>query len=117
MARLATTTDVFNAISEPRRRQILELLAPRERSVSDVARILAIPQPQVSKHLKVLKAVGLVTVRGEGKQHLYSLNGGALKPVHDWTAQFQAFWGESFDRLDILLAELQQKEKSRDNGE
>lgn len=117
MARLATTADVFSAISEPRRRQILELLAPRERSVNDVARLLALAQPQASKHLKVLKEVGLVRVREEGKQHLYSLNGAALKPIHDWTSRFQAFWGESFERLDELLVELQQEEKARDHGQ
>jgi DNA-binding transcriptional ArsR family regulator len=111
MARLATTADVFNAISEPRRRQILELLAPRERSVNDVAQLLGLAQPQASKHLKVLKEVGLVTVREVGKQHFYVLNGGALKPVHDWTARFEAFWRESFDRLDELLVDMQQKEK------
>ena len=114
MARLATNTDVFNAVAEPRRRQILELLVPGERSVGEIARLLCLAQPQASKHLKVLKEVGLVGVRDVGKQRYYTLNGHALKPIHDWSQAFEGFWNESFDRLDELLVELQKKEKNDD---
>lgn len=109
MARAATTSDVFNAIAEPRRRQILELLAPGERSVNDIARILCLAQPQASKHLKVLKEVGLVQFRDAGQQRLYALNAAGLKPVHEWTRSFERFWSDSFDRMDELLDELQNR--------
>ena len=111
MARSATTSDAFNAVAEPRRRQILDLLARGERAVNDVAKALRLAQPQASKHLRVLREVGLVTVRGDGQQRLYALNAAALKPVHDWVKAFERFWNESFDRLDEYLRELQQKEK------
>ena len=110
MARAATTSDVFNAVAEPRRRQIIELLAPGDRSVNDVARLLCLTQPQASKHLKVLKEVGLVGVREVGKQRMYHLNGEALKPVHDWVAAFENLWSDRFDRLDDLLDELQARD-------
>ncbi|HEY9724668.1 MAG TPA: metalloregulator ArsR/SmtB family transcription factor [Oscillatoriaceae cyanobacterium] len=109
MARLATTTDVFNAVAEPRRRQILQLLVPGERTVNEIAQVLCMAQPTASKHLKVLKEVGLVGVREAGQQRLYHLNAQGLKPIHDWTRQFEQFWNESFDRLDALLIELQQE--------
>lgn len=100
MARSATTTDVFAAVAEPRRRQILELLAPGERPVNDVARLLRLTQPQVSKHLKVLKEVGLVQVREAGQQRFYSVNGRAIEPIHAWSRRFEALWNDRFDRLD-----------------
>lgn len=106
MARLATTFDAFNAVAEPQRRRILELLAAGERSVNDIAATLDLNQPQASKHLKVLKEVGLVGVRGAGKQRLYTLNGKALKPIHDWVKPFEQMWSERLDRLDDLLEEL-----------
>lgn len=109
MARLATTTDVFNAVAEPRRREILQLLVPGERTVNDIARVLCMAQPTASKHLKVLKEVGLVGVREAGQQRLYHLNAQGLKPIHEWTQQFAQFWNESFDRLDQLLVELQKE--------
>ena len=112
MARLATTSDVFNAVAEPRRRRILNLLTRGERSVNDVAKSLRFKQPQVSKHLRVLKQVGLVSVRGMGQQRLYKLNGDGLKPIHDWVKTFEQFWSESFDRLADYLDELQDQEKS-----
>ncbi len=112
MARMATTSDVFNAVAEPRRRLILDLLSQGERSVSDIARSLGLKQPQVSKHLRVLRQVGLVSVRGSGQQRLYSLNGEGLKPVHDWVGRYERFWIESLDRLADYLDELQRKEKS-----
>lgn len=92
MARQATTSDVFNAVAEPRRRQILSFLAQGERPVNDVVESLRLAQPQVSKHLKVLKEVGLVSVRGLGRQRLYRLNGDRLKPIHDWVKPFERFW-------------------------
>lgn len=111
MARLATTADVFNAVAEPRRRDILALLARGERPVNDVAEILHITQPQASKHLRVLREVDLVSVRGEGQQRLYRLNGKGLKPMHDWVKGFEQFWNESFDRLAIYLDDLQNRKK------
>src|ERR1700722_10311153 len=100
MARAATTADAFNAVAEPRRRQILDLLAAGERPVNDVVACLGLAQPQVSKHLKVLKDVGLVSVRGSGRQRLYRLQAERLKPIHDWVKNFEQFWNESFDRLE-----------------
>jgi len=111
MARLATTSDVFNAIAEPQRRQILNLLAQGERSVNDIAEALHLKQPQASKHLRVLKQVGLVSVRGAGQQRLYKLTGESLKPIHEWVTPFERFWEENFDRLDEYLQEFQKKEK------
>lgn len=107
MARLATTTDVFNAVAEPGRRRILSLLTDGERSVNDVARALRIRQPQVSKHLSVLRRVGLVRVRGAGQRRLYAIRGDGLKPMYDWVRAFERFWGERLDRLADYLDELQ----------
>ena len=114
MPRLATTADVFNAVAEPRRRDILSLLASGERRVGDVAETLHLTQPQASKHLRVLREVHLVSVRGSGQQRLYRLNGEGLKPVHDWVKTFEQFWNESFDRLDAYLQELQRQEQRDD---
>lgn len=111
MARLATTTDVFNAIAEPQRRAILALLAAGERSVNAIADALNIRQPQASKHLRVLKEVGLVSVREVKQQRLYQLQSAGLKPVHDWVKPFEQLWNERFDRLDAYLQELQAKEQ------
>lgn len=110
MARSATTADVFNAIAEPQRRKILDLLAGGERSVNDIARSLRLKQPQASKHLGVLKAVGLVNVRGAGRRRLYAMNAGQLKPVHDWVKAFEKLWAERLDRLDEYLNDLQSGE-------
>lgn len=106
MARAATTADAFNAVAEPRRRQILDVLAGGERSVNDLVTLLGLAQPQVSKHLRVLREVGLVDVRDEGRQRVYRLNGQALKPIHDWVKTFERTWNERFDALDELLEEL-----------
>jgi DNA-binding transcriptional ArsR family regulator len=111
MARAATTSDVFNAVAEPRRRQILNLLQRRERSVNDLAHVLRMQQPQASKHLRVLKQVGLVNVRGAGQQRLYALNSEGLKPIHDWVMTFARFRAESFERLDRYLKDLQEVKK------
>jgi DNA-binding transcriptional ArsR family regulator len=107
MARLATSTDVFNAVAEPRRRRILSLLKSGERSVNDVARSLRVTQPLASKHLGVLRRTGLVRVRGEGQRRLYALNGNGLRPMHDWVKTFEATWNARFDRLAEYLDELQ----------
>ena len=115
MARSPTTSDVFNAVAEPQRRHILNLLAQGERSVNEVAAALGLNQPQVSKHLRVLREVGLVSVRGSGQQRLYKLNGSGLKPIHDWVKSFEQFWEESFDRLAEYLKELQAREKSNEH--
>jgi DNA-binding transcriptional ArsR family regulator len=110
MARAATTADAFNAVAEPRRRQILDVLAGGERPVNDLVRELGLAQPQVSKHLRVLREVGAVAVRGDGRQRLYRLNGRALKPIHDWVSEYERSWNERFERLDVVLDELKEKE-------
>jgi DNA-binding transcriptional ArsR family regulator len=116
MARAATTTDAFNAVAEPRRRQILDLLAGGERPVNDLVRLLGIAQPQVSKHLRVLREVGAVEVREEGRQRLYRLNGHALKPIHDWVKSYERLWSERFDHLDVVLDELKKEEGDGTGG-
>ena len=115
MARAATTADAFNAVAEPRRRQILDVLAGGERPVNDLVRALGIGQPQVSKHLRVLREVGAVDVREDGRQRLYRLNGHALKPIHDWVKDYERTWAERFGELDVVLEELNSKE-SGDGG-
>jgi DNA-binding transcriptional ArsR family regulator len=115
MARAATTADAFNAVAEPRRRQILDLLADGERPVNDVVRLLGLPQPQVSKHLRVLREVGLVDVRDEGRQRLYRVNAQALKPIHDWVKDYERLWSERFGRLDVVLDELKRKDQGDDD--
>jgi DNA-binding transcriptional ArsR family regulator len=109
VARAATTTDAFNAVAEPRRRQILDVLAGGERPVNDLVTELGLAQPQVSKHLRVLREVGAVHVRDEGRQRLYRLNGHALKPIHDWVRRYEATWAERFDELDAVLEELKER--------
>ena len=111
MARASTTADAFNAVAEPRRRQILDLLAGGERPVNDLVALLGLAQPQVSKHLRVLRKVGLVDVRDEGRQRVYRLNGYPLKPIHDWVRKYEQSWSQRFDRLDAVLAELREKEQ------
>jgi DNA-binding transcriptional ArsR family regulator len=111
MARAATTADAFNAVAEPRRRQILDVLTGGERPVNDLVRALGLAQPQVSKHLRVLRAVGAVDVRDEGRQRLYRLNGQALKPIHDWVKNYERWWSERFDELDVVLENLKQEEQ------
>jgi DNA-binding transcriptional ArsR family regulator len=114
MARAATTTDAFNAVAEPRRRQILDLIAGGERPVGDLVDLLGIAQPQVSKHLRVLREVGVVDVREEGRRRLYRLNGQALKPIHDWVKAYERSWSERFDQLDLVLEDLKQREGDED---
>ena len=110
MARAATTADAFNAVAEPRRRQILDLLAAGERPVNDLVMLLGVAQPLVSKHLRVLREVGLVDVRDEGRQRMYRLNGQPLKPIYDWVKNYEQSWSERFDRLDAVLEELKDME-------
>ena len=117
MARAATTTDAFDAVAESRRRQILDVLAGGERSVGDIVDELGLGQPQVSKHLRVLRAVGLVDVRDEGRQRIYRLNGDPLKPIHDWVKSYELSWTQRFDRLDVVLEELKRKERGDDGGD
>jgi DNA-binding transcriptional ArsR family regulator len=117
MARAATTTDPFNAVAEPRRRQILDVLAGGERPVNDLVERLGVAQPVVSKHLRVLREVGLVDVREEGRQRIYRLNGRSLKPIHDWVKRYEDSWNERFDRLDQVLEELKQKKEEEDGDD
>jgi DNA-binding transcriptional ArsR family regulator len=112
MARAATTTDAFNAVAEPRRREILDLLARGERPVNDLVRELGLGQPQVSKHLRVLREVGLVDVREDGRHRLYRLDGRPLKSIHEWVKNYEQAWNERFDRLDDVLDELKREDDS-----
>ena len=116
MARAATTTDAFNAVAEPRRRDILDVLAAGERPVNDLVELLGLAQPQVSKHLRVLREVGLVTVRDEGRQRMYRLDGRPLKPIHDWVKSYEESWNERFDALSDVLDELKREESGDGDG-
>jgi DNA-binding transcriptional ArsR family regulator len=111
MARTPTTYDPFNAVAEPKRRQVLELLGASELSVNEIVEKLGWTQPMVSKHLGVLKQVGLVSERRVGRQRMYRVNAERLKPIFDWVTPFERFWSEGFDRLDEVLEDLQNKEK------
>jgi DNA-binding transcriptional ArsR family regulator len=117
MARAATTADAFNAVAEPRRRQILDVLVSGELPVNDLVARLDLAQPLVSKHLRVLREVGLVDVRNEGRQRIYRLNGPSLKPIHDWVSTFERSWEERFERLDVVLEELKEKEEGDGGGD
>jgi len=111
MARKPTTHDPFNAVAEPKRRRVLEAIGARELSVNKIVELLGWPQPMVSKHLAVLKKVGLVRERREGRQRLYRVNVEKLMPIHDWVTPFERYWSESYDRLDEVLQDVQNKEK------
>jgi DNA-binding transcriptional ArsR family regulator len=104
-------------VAEPRRRQILDALVGGERPVNDLVRLLGMAQPQVSKHLRVLREVGAVEVRDEGRQRLYRLNGHALKPIHDWVSTYEHTWSERFEQLDVVLEDLKQEEHDGGIGE
>jgi DNA-binding transcriptional ArsR family regulator len=112
MARAATTTDVFNAIAEPRRRELLDQLVDGERSVNELVELLGLTQPLVSKHLRVLREVGAVRVRDDGRRRLYTVDASALKPIHDWVSNYERIWSERFDALDTVLDELKQQEQN-----
>lgn len=113
MARAATTTDIFNAIAEPRRRAILELIASTELPVGELVRRTGFGQPQVSKHLRVLREVEAVLVREQGRERFYRVNGGALKPLEDWVRGFEHLWSERFAELDVVLEQIDAKEDER----
>ena len=109
MARSSTTSDVFNAIAEERRRQILDALIAGEKAVGAIVRDLSMSQPQVSKHLRVLTEVGLVTCRAEGRRRLYRLEPARLKPFHEWLAKYEQAVNDRLDRMDDYLKELQEE--------
>ena len=111
MARSATTTDAFNAVADASRRRLLDALGTGEATVGQLVDRLGLSQPQVSKHLGVLRAVDLVQVRVDGRRRWYRVNGPALKPVHDWVRGFERTWNTRLDRLDDLLAELDHQER------
>jgi DNA-binding transcriptional ArsR family regulator len=110
MPRAATTSDVFNAVAEPRRREILNYLALREHPVGDIVDVLGLQQPTVSKHLRVLRDVGLVYVRRDGRQKLYRTNGAAIRPLHEWAGKFERYWQHQLTRVKERAE--QKKEKS-----
>ncbi|HEY1713597.1 MAG TPA: metalloregulator ArsR/SmtB family transcription factor [Solirubrobacteraceae bacterium] len=116
MARAATTADAFNAVAEPQRRRILDVLAGGERSVTELVDGLGLTQPQVSKHLRVLREVGAVHVRDDGRRRLYRLNGPALKPIHDWVKAYERTWEDRFTAMDAVLEQLTDKENN-DGGD
>lgn len=109
MARAPTTADPFNAIAEPRRRELIEALAGRELTVNQTVDLMGWNQPMVSKHLGVLKKVGLVSDRKAGRHRVYKVNTEQLKPVKEWVVQFEQFWGKSLDQLDTYLNDIQSK--------
>ncbi len=115
MARSPATADAFTAVAEPRRREILDVLAAGERAVGDLVLVLDLAQPQVSKHLRVLREVGVVAVRDDGRRRLYRVHGEALRPIHDWIARYERSWSERFDQLDGVLDDLKREESG--NGE
>src|SRR5215469_15022588 len=111
MPRAATTSDAFNAVAEPRRRDILNYLALEEKPVNEIVDALGLEQPSVSKHLRVLRDVGLVHVRRQGRHMLYRTNAHAIRPVHEWTARFERLWRHQLDRIkqraEARMAELE----------
>lgn len=116
MARAATTSDVFNAIAEPQRRGILVLLKGGEHAAGDIAEAMDIAPSRASKHLRVLREVGLVRMREEGRQRMYSLEAGGLRRIHEWTGGFVAFWSGSFERLETYARELREMEGKDGSG-
>lgn len=111
MARSPTTSDVFNAIAEARRREVLDTLIAGEKAVGEIVNDLSMSQPQVSKHLRVLSEVGLVRCRAEGRRRLYRLEPVRLRPLHEWLAKYEQAWNDRMDRMDDYLKELQQGER------
>ncbi|MGW8247965.1 MAG: ArsR/SmtB family transcription factor [Acidiferrobacterales bacterium] len=110
MARARTTYDPFNAIAEPKRRALIEALVGKEQTVSEIVETMGWNQPMVSKHLGVLKQVGLVSEKRDGRNRVYRVNAAQLQPVKDWVIQFERFWGDSLNNLDKYLQEIQTKE-------
>ena len=115
MARAPATLDCFNAIAEVKRRQVLDVLAGGERPVNDLVRSLGWPQPQVSKHLGVLKKVGLVSEHRKGRQRVYRMNGEKLQPIHEWVRTFEHYWQHQLDRIKAR-AEEKARNASRGNS-
>jgi DNA-binding transcriptional ArsR family regulator len=109
VARSSTTSDVFNAVAETHRREILDALITGEKAVGEIVNDLSMSQPQVSKHLRVLSEVGLVRCRVEGRRRLYRLESAHLRPLHDWLAKYEQAWNDRLDRMDDYLKELQQQ--------
>jgi DNA-binding transcriptional ArsR family regulator len=114
MARASTTSDVFNAIAEAGRREILDVLMTGEKAVGAIVADLSLSQPQVSKHLRVLSEVGLVKCRADGRHRLYRLEPASLRPLHDWLAKYEQMWNARLDRMDDLLQELQREGERSD---
>jgi DNA-binding transcriptional ArsR family regulator len=119
MARAATTSDAFNAVAEPRRREILNYLAVSERPVGDIVIALRLEQPSVSKHLRVLRDVGLVRMRREGRRKLYRTHAEAIRPLHQWTGEFERFWRHQLnqvkERAEAKMAEASLKKNKEDS--
>ncbi len=114
MARAATTSDVFNAIAEVGRREILDVLKTGEKAVGAIVDDLPMSQPQVSKHLRVLSEVGLVSCRADGRRRLYRLEPASLRPLHDWLSQYQQAWNARLDQMDDILQDLQRQGERSD---
>jgi DNA-binding transcriptional ArsR family regulator len=112
MARSATTSDVFNAVAEAHRREIMDSLIVGEKAVGAIVNDISLSQPQVSKHLRVLTEVGLVSCRAEGRRRLYRLEAARLRPFHEWLAKYEQAWDDRLDRLDDYLKELQEQEST-----
>ena len=117
MARAATSSDAFNAVAEPRRREMLSYLALDERSVSEIVDALECPQPSVSKHLRVLRDVGLVRARRDGRRTLYRTNADGLRPLHEWTATFERLWRHQLQRVRQRAESRQQSRRADDRDE
>jgi DNA-binding transcriptional ArsR family regulator len=111
MARAATTTDVFNAVAEPRRRELLDVLCTGEHSVSELVELIGLAQPLVSKHLRVLREVGAVQVRDDGRRRLYRVDANSLRPIHDWVSNYERMWSKRFEALDTVLDDLKREEQ------
>jgi DNA-binding transcriptional ArsR family regulator len=117
MARAATTFDAFNAVAEPKRRRVLEALVERERAVNEIVELLGWPQPMISKHLGVLKEVGLVSMRRDGRQRLYRVNGEQLRPLHDWAKSFEKFWSHQVDRVKERAERKAREQRDKNSQE
>ena len=113
VARSSTTSDVFNAVAEARRREILDALMTGEKAVGEIVDDLSMSQPQVSKHLRVLSEVGLVSCRAEGRRRLYRLEPARLRPMHEWLTSYEQAWNDRLDRMDDYLQELRRRERAR----
>jgi len=116
MPRAATTSDAFNAVAEPRRREILDLLALHERPVGDIVESLNLEQPSVSKHLRVLREVGLVDVRRDGRRMLYRTNAQAIRPLHEWTSTFERFWRHQLSRIEERAEAKERRSSEKDQN-